>query len=71
MKSLDEFFERSIYTLFKCTVGSGQKWDKILFYLTVFVEDIRLTDISTRSEYVVDIWVLMNNRQMSISRKTI
>ena len=44
---------------------SNQKWNKILFY---FVEDIRWTDISIRSEYVVDIWVLRNNRKMLISR---
>ena len=48
-------------------VCSNQKWNKILFYLTVYVEDIRLTDIITRSEYVVDIWVLRTNRKMLIS----
>ena len=42
---------------------SNQKWNKILFYLTVYVEDIRWTDINTRSEYVVNIWVLRNNRK--------
>ena len=34
----------------------------------MFVADIRWTDISTRSERVVDIWVLKNNRKMLISR---
>ena len=53
-------------------VCSNQKLNKILFYLTVYVEDIRWTDISTRSDYVVDIWVhiLRNNRKMMISRVT-
>ena len=52
MKTLGEFFEWSL------TLCSNQKWNKILFYLTVYAEDIRWTDISTRSEYVVDIWVV-------------
>ena len=45
---------------------SNQKWDKILFYLTVYVDDIPWTAISTRSEYVFDIWVLRDNRKMLI-----
>ena len=36
----------------------------MLFYLTVYVDDIRLTDISTRSEYVLGIWVPNNNKQI-------
>ena len=34
----------------------------------MYVNDIRLTDISTRSEYVLDIWVLRNNKKMLINR---
>ena len=33
--------------------------------MTVYVDDIRLTDISTRSEYVRDIWVLKNKTKVS------
>ena len=43
-------------------------WNKILFYLEYIVVDIWWTDISTRSEYVVEIWVLRDNRKMLISR---
>ena len=47
----------------------NQKWNKILFYLTVYIENIQWTVISTRSEYVVDIWVpIRNNQKMLISR---
>ena len=49
-------------------IMSNKKWTKILFYLMVYVEDIRWTDISTRSEYVVDIWILRDNRKMLITR---
>ena len=34
----------------------------------MYVDDIRLADISTRSEYILDIWVLRNNKKMLISR---
>ena len=66
MKSLVEFFEYEGSILNIClNVCSNQLWNKILFYLTVYVEDIRWTDISVCSEYVVDI---TNNRKMLISR---